>query len=155
MAQMNAPLRVKDTSPALVLVLAIVTCGLYLIYWYYSVYSDLKQLDGRTPTGNAYFVDFLLMIVTCGIWGIYVDYRISQQLNELQERAGLQANDTTALVIILDVAAYVTIAFTYMISSAIQQDQLNKVMNAIAAGGSANASGASGGGSSSGVDPYA
>jgi Domain of unknown function (DUF4234) len=144
MAQTNAPLRVKDTSPALVLILSIVTCGLYLIYWYYSVYSDLNQLDGRTPTGNAYFIDFLLMIVTCGIWGIYVDYRISQQLNELQEKAGLAANDTTALVIILDVAAYVTIAFTYMISSAIQQDQLNKVMNALAAGGS-----------TPGSDPYA
>ena len=119
---------IETRSPALVLVLSVVTCGLFLIYWYYKMYEDLKQLTGSTPTGNDYILDFILAVLTCGIWGIYVDYKISVQIGELQQKNGLSKSDLESLVIILDIAAYITVFITYYISSAIQQDALNKVM---------------------------
>lgn len=114
-------------SPALVFLLSIVTCGIYLIYWYVQVYKELKELTGRTPTGNGYLVDFILTLVTCGVWGIIVDYKISVQVDEALVARGLPAQDSATVVIILDIASYFTAAITYMATSALQQDILNKI----------------------------
>lgn len=117
-------------SPALVFLLAVVTCGLYLIYWYVQVYRELEQLTGKTPTGNGYFIDFLLTVVTCGVWGIIVDYKISVQLDDVLRSRGLPPQDSGTVVLVLDVASYFTAAITYMATSALQQDILNKVWEA-------------------------
>lgn len=119
---------IEERTPALVLVLSIITCGIYLIYWYYKMYEELTILTDRTPTGNEFILDLVLAILTCGLWGIYVDYKISLQLAEAQQERGLGGGDMEALVIILDVAAYFTVFITYYISSAIQQDAMNKIV---------------------------
>lgn len=127
-------------SPVFVLVMSLITLGFYLVYWYYTIYDQLRGIDGRTPTGNDFWIDFLIVIVTCGIWGVYVDYRISGQLNEIYARYGVEdQNDTTILVVILDVAGYITGYLTGVISSAIQQDQMNQLhekLRALRPGGS-------------------
>jgi len=120
---------IEKRDPGIVLVLAIFTCGFYLIYWYYKMYEELESLAGDTPTGNSFWLDFILNIVTCGIFGIWVDYKISLQLNELQAQRGVPgAMDSTTLAVVLDIAAYITGMFTNFITSAVQQDQLNKLM---------------------------
>lgn len=125
-------MRMQKRSPASVLILAIVTCGIYLFFWYYAVYRELEILDGRTPTGNSYSLDLLLSLITCGVWGIYVDYKISEQLGSIQTRLGMKTTDNTMAVVLLDVASYVTIFFTYFVTSAIQQDELNRIADATA-----------------------
>lgn len=126
---MTAPM-IERREPALVLVLSIVTLGLYLPFWYHGIYEDLKALDGRTPTGHGYWLDFLFVLLTFAIYGIWVDYRISQQIAEFEERNGLgPAQDTSIIAVILDVASYATVFVTNFITSAIQQDQLNRVVD--------------------------
>ncbi len=125
---MTAP-SIHRREPALVLVLSVVTFGLYLPFWYHGIYEDLKALDGRTPTGRGFWLDFLFVLLTFAIYGIWVDYQISQQIAEFEERNGLgPAQDTTIIAVILDVASYATVFVTNFITSAIQQDQLNRVV---------------------------
>ncbi|MDH3653278.1 MAG: DUF4234 domain-containing protein [Myxococcales bacterium] len=125
---MTAP-TIQRREPALVLVLSVVTFGLYLPFWYHGIYEDLKALDGRTPTGHGFWLDFLFVILTFAIYGIWVDYQISQQIAEFEERNGLgPAQDTSIIAVILDVASYATVFVTNFITSAIQQDQLNRVV---------------------------
>jgi len=112
-------------NPGLVLIFAILTCGIYLIYWYYRVYQEIQWLTGKTPTGYDFILDLVIMIITCGIWAIYVDYMISVRLKEVNAGLG-RVSDTTILVLILDAAAYFNL-LTFAISSAIQQDELNKL----------------------------
>lgn len=120
---------IERRDPGMILVLAFFTCGLYLIYWYYKMYEELEQLTGRTPTGMSFVADFLLTIVTCSLYGIWVDYKISLQLYEMQVQHRYPApNDTSTAAILLDVAAFVTGFVTNYVSSALQQDQLNKLM---------------------------
>ena len=124
---MTAP-TIHRREPALVLVLSIITLGFYLPFWYHGVYDDLKALNGRTPTGHGYWLDFLFVIVTFGIYGIWVDYQISLQIAAFEERNGFEpVQDTSIITIILDVAAYFTAFFTNFVTSAIQQDQLNRI----------------------------
>jgi hypothetical protein len=120
---------IQRREPALVLVLSIVTLGIYLPFWYHGVYEDLQTLDGRTPTGHGFWLDFLFVILTFAIYGIWVDYQISQQIAQFEERNGLgPVQDTSIIAIILDVASYFTAFFTNFVTSAIQQDQINRVV---------------------------
>ena len=130
---MTAPI-IHRREPALVLVLSIITLGFYLPFWYHGVYEDLEALNGRTPTGHSYWLDFLFVIVTFGIYGIWVDYQISLQIAEFEERSGFEpVQDTSIIAVILDVAAYATAFFTNFVTSAIQQDQLNRIADKLEA----------------------
>ncbi len=107
-------------SPGLVVLFAIITCGIYIIYWYFKTLGELRDA-GHSPTGNPPMLDFLIALITCGIYGIFVDYRISKTLVELQTARGLPINDTAVLVILLDIFGL------GVIGSAIQQSELNKI----------------------------
>ena len=123
------PPTIQRREPALVLVLSIVTLGIYLPFWYHGIYEDLQALDGRTPTGHGFWLDFLFVILTFAIYGIWVDYQISLQIAQFEERNGLgPVQDTSVIAIILDVASYFTAFFTNFVTSAIQQDQINRVV---------------------------
>ena len=125
---MTAPM-IQRREPALVLVLSIITFGIYLPFWYHGIYEDLQKLDGRTPTGHGFWLDFLFVLLTFAIYGIWVDYQISRQIADFEDRSGLgPAQDTSVIAIILDVASYVTAFVTNFVTSAIQQDQLNRVV---------------------------
>ena len=72
------------------------------------------------------------VIITLAIYGIWVDYRISLQISEFEERNGLgPVQDTSVIAVILDVASYFTAFFTNFVTSAIQQDQLNRLADKI------------------------
>jgi hypothetical protein len=125
---MTAPI-IQRREPALVLVLSIITLGIYLPFWYHGMYEDLQKLDGRTPTGHGFWLDFLFVLLTFAIYGIWVDYQISRQLTDFEDRSGLgPAQDTSVITIILDVASYFTAFVTNFVTSAIQQDQLNRLV---------------------------
>jgi hypothetical protein len=125
---MTAPI-IQRREPALVLVLSIVTLGIYLPFWYHGIYEDLKALDGRTPTGHGFWLDFFFVLLSFAIYGIWVDYQISQQIAEFEERNGLgPVQDTSIIAVILDAASYFTAFFTNFVTSAIQQDQINRVV---------------------------
>jgi hypothetical protein len=130
---MTAPI-IQRREPALVLVLSIVTFGIYLPFWYHGIYEDLRTLDGRTPTGHGFWLDFLFVILTFAIYGIWVDYQISLQIAQFEERNGLgPVQDTSVITIILDVASYFTAFVTNFVTSAIQQDQINRVVEKLEA----------------------
>jgi hypothetical protein len=120
--------RMKGTvrSPGMVVLLSIVTCGLYLVNWYFKTLDEMREA-GFAATGNSTMVDFLLTLLACSIYGIYVDYRISKALVAMQQGAGLPVNDVSLIVIILDVFGFT------VITSAIHQSELNKIWTKAAA----------------------
>ena len=79
-------------------------------------------------------LDFLFVILTFAIYGIWVDYQISLQIAQFEERNGLgPVQDTSVITIILDVASYFTAFVTNFVTSAIQQDQINRVVEKLEA----------------------
>lgn len=123
---------IERRSPEVVLLLALVTCGLYLIYWYMCMYRELEQLRGEPLTGTGFWIDFVLVVCTAGIWGLWVDYRMANAILELEERNGMQVNrDHPTLIVVLDLGLHITLGFTFALTSAIMQDHLNKLMKRI------------------------
>ena len=122
-------MEIQPRQPGLVLVFSMISCGFYLIWWYYKIYEEVELLTGETPTGHSFIMDFILNLITCSIYGIWVDYQISQKFKEMEAERGVPfPNDTGVLVVVLDLSAYITGIFTNIVSSAIHQDQLNKIV---------------------------
>lgn len=119
----------QPRSPAMVLVLCVLTCGLYQLVWYHHMYRETAALVGRTPTGNGYWLDLLIVIFTCGVYGIYVDYELCNLLNAELARLGHRPNkDEGTVVVILDVSTYLTGWVSNLVTTALAQEQMNKVL---------------------------
>lgn len=104
-----------------VVLMTVLTCGLYLVRWYFAVLGELDRA-GRSPMGHSRWVDFLLCIVTLGLWGLFVDYRIAKTIAQLQEeRHVTRPNDTSTIVLLLDLFG------VGLIGSALQQSEINRL----------------------------
>lgn len=122
---------ISRRSPLSVILLTFITCGLYLIYWYYKIYEELKLFSKRTPTGNSFWVDFFINFFTCGIWGIYVDYKISKLLHQIRLENHLKGEDSSMIILILDSFSIFSLHLLWILTSAIQQDEWNQILENI------------------------
>ena len=67
----------KKRSIGMMILLTIVTCGIYNIYWNISFQSELKRNTGKGFGGGMHF---LMMLVTFGIYSIYWQYAAGTRL---------------------------------------------------------------------------
>ncbi|MGX7132478.1 DUF4234 domain-containing protein [Enterococcus songbeiensis] len=90
----------KQRSILSVIVLSIITCGIYFFVWMYQTTRDLNEYtnDYRLSPGTV----ILLTIITCGIYGIYWWYRINDLFIKAQQKVGYKVyNDNKVLFIVL------------------------------------------------------
>lgn len=66
-------------SVALAIVLSIITCGIYSIYWFVVLNDEINDLSGDT-TAPSGLVAFLLSLITCGIYGLYWAYVMGRKV---------------------------------------------------------------------------
>lgn len=102
------------------ILLTIVTCGIYGIFWFYRMCDDVGKHVPKAGINPV--LDVILSLVTCGIYGIYAAYRNANLLkeNELEEN---MTPPQDVVVICLVLAIFCPIA-----AYAIFQDSLNKHM---------------------------
>ncbi len=106
-------------SPVSVLVLSIVTCGIYLLYWIYKVSEETQTYSGSTTTSPG--LEVILCLFTCGIYYIYWFYKYSKLIVECQQKAGIQPDDNSLICLLLAIFGLGTV------SALIMQGSLNKV----------------------------
>ena len=90
---------VEKRNIGVYLILSIITCGIFSIYWFVVLTDDVKKLsedDDMTSGGVA----FLLTLVTCGIYGIYWAYKMGKNVTVAQENKGVPATDNSILYLI-------------------------------------------------------
>jgi len=85
----------------MLILLTIVTCGIYAIIFWYNYAEDMNRLcagDGENTTN--YIVAILLSIVTCGIYMWVWYYKIGNRLQKNAPRYGMQfqENGTSVLM---------------------------------------------------------
>lgn len=106
-------------SIPLCIVLSLVTCGLYSLYWMYCLAEDIRFLarDEGIPGGGTVL---LLSLVTCGIYGLYWLYRCGELMDALRARNGRLEGHLGILCLLLGVLGFGIIAF------ALLQSELNE-----------------------------
>ena len=100
----------------LCVILGIVTCGLYNIYWQYMLADDLYKLNNEPSRAG---VDLLLTIVTCGIYGIYMSYKYGEMEESVRRSRSLPPKDDRILYVILHIFGL------WIITAAIVQSHIN------------------------------
>lgn len=87
-------------NPVTVLVLGLVTCGIYQLIWLYTICNEVNQGLGREEFN--FGKEFVLSIVTCGAWGIWFMWRMSEALVELQKAWGVEPEMDPPILFIMN-----------------------------------------------------
>lgn len=112
---------VKRRSIGICVLLSIVTCGFYGIYWYICMVDDLNVASGRIGDTSGGMV-FLLSLVTCGIYGLYWLYKAGEKVNYIKMRnTGIQNSDSGILYLILGIVGLPIVSYCLI------QNELNEV----------------------------
>ena len=88
----------------LYLVLSIVTCGIFMIYWLYSIARDVDDICRAHNQPVSQFppmVHVALIYVTCGLYGLYFFYTSSKKLHSISYNNGYRAPDDSIINMIL------------------------------------------------------
>ena len=89
------------------IVLSIVTCGIYGLYWLYKILSTLYMAANKP---NKAATDLFLTIITCGIYGIYLMYKAGKIESEAWKNYDMPSKDDSTVYVILSVFGLLIVA---------------------------------------------
>jgi hypothetical protein len=124
--EVKNPRAITERNPVVVVLLSMVTCGIYYLLWLYWTDSELKEALGDEEIKPAQ--DVLLTIVTCFLWAIYVEYRNAQKIYRALSSRYPQTKNQSEMVLIMNIAA-LFVGATWIVATYILQEELNKLAN--------------------------
>lgn len=88
--------KVSKRGIPLAIILSIVTCGFYTIYWQIKLTDEMNTLLNK-PNATSGLMAFIYTIITCGIYFLYWLYKMGDNVDELKGKSG----DTGILYLVL------------------------------------------------------
>lgn len=102
---------IKERNPVVSIILSIVTCGIYELYWYCTVTDDVDAIAENPNKRNGILV-ILLTLITCGIYGIYFWYQNGKMMEEANQKKGITNGCSNAILyLILSIFGFSIINF--------------------------------------------
>ena len=99
----NRPM-ISKREVAMAVILSIITCGLYGIYWFIVMTDESNSVsDEKTASGG---LSFLYTIITCGIYRFYWNYKMGQKLYLSGKKYDLAISDNSVLYLILSIFGF-------------------------------------------------
>jgi len=108
----------------LYLILTILTCGIFNLYWNYRQMEICNELLNRTEF--RFWIWLLLTILTCGIYHIFYQYKMGAAIIEIQESLNMVLFDKLPIISVL-----VTITGFSIVVDCIHQHEINKIYDAL------------------------
>jgi hypothetical protein len=103
------------------LILTLITCGLFNLYWNYRQMEACNYLLKRSEFN---FVHWLLFsILTCGIYHIYYQYKMGAAIVEIQKNADRLLFDSLPIL-----SCLVTVFGLSIVVDCIHQHEINKIL---------------------------
>ncbi len=103
------------------IVLSVVTCGMYNIYWNYLQMKAMNELLGRAEYDFVRWI--LLTIVTCGLYHLYFEYRMGSDLCAYLKGQGRVVDENLPLIGLVMACFGMSV-----ITDAVYQHELNKLI---------------------------
>ena len=112
---------ITSRSIPMAIVLSIITCGIYGIYWLYCLVNDLNTASGRENDTSGGMV-ILFSIITCGIYSLVWNYSAGAKVGDIQEFDGRPRDGYLGgLYLLLSLFGF------SIVNIALIQNELNKV----------------------------
>ena len=113
---------VENRSIALSIILSIITCGIYGLFWYAFMTDDVNKVSGEYDSTSG-GLTILYSLLTCGLYKIYWSYKVGKQLYNAGSNCGKDISDNSILYLILSLFGL------SIISDALIQNDLNSFSN--------------------------
>ena len=94
----GAPM-LAERNLVLAIILSLLTCGIYGLYWFIVLTDDANKVSGENDTSGG--LALLLTLVTCGIYGFFWYYKMGKKLYTAGQRSGKDISDNGVLYILL------------------------------------------------------
>lgn len=104
-------IRIEKRSIPPYIILSLVTCGIFGLFWMATLNDDVNAVLGHTDDTSGGLV-VLLGIVTCGIYAIYWNYKIGSKLDEALTTQGMASKNLGILSVLGLGGAYAIFALT-------------------------------------------
>jgi len=101
------------------ILLSIVTCGIYGIYWMIKLNDELNASAGK-PNATSGGTVFLFTLITCGIYGYFWYYKMGENVDAIKTSKGLVSSNTGIIYLVLGLFGLGIVNYCLM------QDTLNK-----------------------------
>ncbi|MGN0306526.1 MAG: DUF4234 domain-containing protein [Lachnospiraceae bacterium] len=109
----------QQRNIAVCIILSLVTCGLYSIYWFICLTNETNEVSGNDGTSGG--MAFLFSIITCGIYALYWMYKQGEKLDAAKAEKGIVSSNSGILYLVLAIFGL------GLVSYALMQDSLNKL----------------------------
>lgn len=109
---------IKERNLVLAIVLSIITCGIYSIYWMAKINDEALTL--AKEKGSTGIVVVLLNLITCGIYGLFWSYKMGVCTDKIK---GAQNGNSAILYLILALFGF------SIVNMALTQDAVNNCVN--------------------------
>lgn len=113
----------QKRNVAVCIVLSIFTCGIYMLYWYYTISKAFYEENTPNSGKLEPIITVVLYLVTCGIYPMYLYYKWGKATPEIYAKYGLQIEDKSILYLILGY-------FMDIIALGIIQNDFNNLIDA-------------------------
>jgi hypothetical protein len=99
------PSTIKRRGLASLIILGMITFGIYSLYWIYSIAKDVNEIcegDGKKTGGLLKF--FFLSLITFGIYGLVWWYMLGDRLQDNAQRYNLTFKESGGTVLLWFIA---------------------------------------------------
>ncbi|MCQ2432076.1 MAG: DUF4234 domain-containing protein [Clostridia bacterium] len=114
----------QKRSPAAILLLSIITCGIYGWYVIYRISKEVREFRGDASIDPG--IELLLCILTGGLYSLYWYYKFSKLIFEMQTRCGTPAPADNAILLVI-----LTCVKLGLVSLMLLQSELNRVWDTV------------------------
>ena len=105
----------RQRSIPICIILSLITCGIYGIYWFICATDDANQVSNTYQTSGG--MAFIFSLITCGIYGIYWAYKMGEKVDIIR---GTPGQNTNLIYLLLELFGFNIIVL------ALCQSELNK-----------------------------
>jgi hypothetical protein len=111
-----------NLSIPLYLILTLITCGIFNLYWNYKQMEACNYLLKRQEFIFAHWLIF--SIITCGIYHIFYQYKMGCAIVEIQKKFSKAVSDSLPVI-----SCLVTIFGLSIVVDCIHQNEINKIVS--------------------------
>ena len=101
------------------IILSVVTCGIYGIYWFICLTEDVNTISGEGNTSG--IMALVLTLVTCGIYGYYWAYMQGEKIDAAKVARGMESGNNAIIYLVLQIFGLGIVGYALM------QNELNKL----------------------------
>ena len=93
---------IKKRSVAFAIILSIVTCGIYAIYWQVCLVNDMNKVSKKENAKGGVVV-FLLSLITCSIYWLYWLFKAGENMDAAKTANGAPTSSRGLVYLLLSI----------------------------------------------------